>query len=189
MKFAQWFNENELTGQTPQTHPETLPDPRQFSYIACVLDLPEQGKLERDVMEWIKLTPQGSIPPNWTWRAHHMTVKPPGVSSADLERYRQFFGQIVHLTVYEIAANDKCVAVKVKPDKAFPIVAQVPHITVAHSNEVKPQYSNDLFGLVKSFPVPPRAYQSSFVAVMRDQRNVWPDKIGVDGMAVPQKVR
>lgn len=184
MNFAEWFTEMEaIQGQSP----EALPDPIQFSYIACVLDVLDQEALENAVSRWIQLTPQHFIPPGWTWRCHHMTVKPPGVSSQDMETYKPFFGQIVHLTVTEIVANDKCVAVKVKPDKSFRIVPAVPHITVAHSSEVKPMYSNELFTLVKSVPVTPLTLQSSFVAIKKDQRSEWP-KMGFP-MALPQKIK
>lgn len=182
MKFAQWFMENELTPQPEQQ----LPDARKFSYIACVLYLMEQEKLENNVLKWIQLTPQHAIPPNWTWRAHHMTVKPPGVSAQDLEAYKLFFGQTINLTITELAANDKCVAVKVKPDKVFRIISDPPHITIAHSNEVKPQYSNDLFKIVQSVPVPHLTVQAVFVAVMRDQQSSWPY---VKNLAIPSKVK
>jgi hypothetical protein len=171
MKFAQWFMENELTPPQPE---QQLPDARKFSYIACVLYLMEQEKLESAVLKWAESKIIPSIPPNWTWRSHHMTAKPPGVSAQDLEAYKPFFGQTINLTVTEIAADNKCVAVKVKPDKTFRIVSDPPHITIAHSSEVKPQYSNDLFKMVQSIPVPHLVVQAVFVAVMRDQQSTWP---------------
>lgn len=171
MKFSQWFAE--MDQQQP------LPDPRQFSYLACVLDLTGQTHLEALAEKWAMEKMGHSIPPNWRWRSHHMTVLPPrsgGLTLPDLELYKPFFGQMVKLHVTAIAADDKCMAVTVRADPAnFKIVAPVPHITVAHSNDVSPVYSNNLLmDRSKIHALDTTELLSTFVAVKRNQSDVWP---------------
>jgi hypothetical protein len=179
MKFAQWFAE--VDGQV------MLPDPLQFSYLACVLDLINQEHLKGLVKNWIFNNTGHSVPPDWTWRAHHMTVKPPGVTMKDMETYRAFFGQPVQLTITQIAYNGKvagsgsggedvgtCIAVKVKPNVSFPMTI-VPHVTVAHSRAVQPRVSNDLLADSHNiYAIDTLVIPSVFVAVYKDQQSVWP---------------
>lgn len=171
MKFAQWFAE--MDQQQP------LPDPRQFSYLACVLDLMSQNHLEPMAEKWSMEKLGHGIPPNWRWRAHHMTVLPPrsgGLQTQDLEAYKAFFGEIVRLHVTAIAADDKCIAITVRADPAnFKIVPAIPHITIAHSNDVSPVYSNNLLmDRNKIHPLEGTELLSTFVAVKKNQSDVWP---------------
>jgi hypothetical protein len=180
MKFAQWFAE--VDGQA------MLPDPIQFSYLACVLDEIHHDHLKSLVNEWMTANTGHSVPPDWIWRAHHMTVKPPGVTMKDMEIYRSFFGQPVQLSVTQIAYNGKvagrgsggenvgtCIAVKVKPNVSFPMTT-VPHITVAHSRAVQPRVSNDVLADSRNIYAINTAMilPSVFVAIYKDQETEWP---------------
>lgn len=174
MKFAQWFAEMDQQ--------QSLPDPRQFSYLACVLDLTSQGELEAMAEKWALEKMAHGISPNWRWRSHHMTVLPPrsggGLLIQDLEAYKPFFGEMVRLHVTGIAANDKVIAVTVRPDPAnFKIVPAVPHITVAHSNEVRPFVSNNLLmDRSKIYQFEGAELRSTFFAVGPEKAGsqVWP---------------
>lgn len=170
MKFAQWFTEEE--GQP-------LPDARQFSYIACVLDLMSQNHLEAVVKKWSLEKLGHGIPPDWLWKAHHMTVmfRQGGLLAQDLETYKHFFGQNVKLNVTGIAADDNCIAVTVKPDATFPLQNARPHITVAHSRSVSPVYSNTLLMDKKNIHTTEGVeINSVFAAVKKDQKSIWPEK-------------
>jgi len=163
MKFSQWFNEMEQQS--------AMPDAKQFSYLACVLDLISQRHLEAVVIK------QGhDIPSGWTIRAHHMTVKFNPLTQ-DMEAYKQFFGEDVHLAVTGIASDDNCVAVTVKPLASFPMTG-TPHITVAHSRSVSPVYSNNLLSdRSKIHQIETVDLNSIFAAVKKDQRSIWPEKL------------
>ncbi len=176
MKFSQWFNEMEQQS--------AMPDAKQFSYLACVLDLMSQNHLEAVVRKWL-LAQGHDIPSDWTIRAHHMTVKFNPLTQ-DMETYKQYFGEDVHLTVTGIASDDNCVAVTVKPSASFPMNG-LPHITVAHSRSVSPVYSNNLLSdRSKIHQIETVDLNSIFAAVKRDQRSIWPEKSFP--LAVPVKV-
>lgn len=138
MKFAQWYAEMD----------QQLPDPRQFSYLACVLDAGSQTQLENLAEKWAVEKLGHGIPPDWRWRSHHMTVLPPrsggGLLMPDLEAYKDLFGQMVKLHITGISADEKCMAVTVSSTPSFKIIPAIPHITVAHSNNVGPVCSNNL---------------------------------------------
>jgi len=179
MNFAQWFEME----QTP------LPDARQFSYIGCVLDLMSQEHLEGFAKKWSFEKLGHSIPPDWTYRAHHMTVlfRQGGLVMQDLETYRDLFGQDIQLAVTAIAADDNCLAVVVKPNKSFPMQNSQPHITVAHSKSVSPVYSNNLLmDRNKIHQVNPVSLNSVFAAVKKDQKSIWPEKSFP--LAMPSKI-
>lgn len=179
MKFSQWFAEME------QQNP--MPDAKQFSYLACVLDLMSQNHLESVVRKWL-LAQGKDFPSDWTIRAHHMTVKfrNGGLLNEDMEAYRQYFGEDVKLTVTGVAADDNCVAVTVKPSVGFPMQGN-PHITVAHSRSVSPVYSNALLAdRNKIQRIETVELNSVFAAVKKDQRSIWPEK--PFPLAVPVKV-
>lgn len=172
MNFAQWFAEEE------QIAPPT-PDARQFSYIGCVLDLMSQNHLEGVAKKWAIEKLGHGIPPDWTWRAHHMTVlfRQGGLTMQDMETYRALFGQDVKLHVNAIAADDNCIAVTVRPEPSFPLQNSIPHITVAHSKAVSPVYSNTLLMDRNNIhPVDAVELNSVFAAVKKDQRSIWPEK-------------
>lgn len=171
MEFAKWFMENDAASM--------MPDARQFSYIGCVLDQMSQNHLEGVVKKWAMEQMGHGIPPDWIWRAHHMTVmfRQGGLTTQDLETYRAFFGQDVKLHVNGLAADDNCIAVVVKPDPSFPMQNKIPHITVAHSKSVSPVYSNTLLmDRNKIHPVSSVELTSVFAAVKKDQHSIWPEK-------------
>jgi hypothetical protein len=173
MKFSQWFNEMEQQS--------AMPDAKQFSYLACVLDLISQKHLEAVVIK------QGhNIPSGWNIRAHHMTVKFNPLIQ-DMETYKQYFGEDVHLVVTGIASDDKCIAVTVKPSIAFPMTGK-PHITIAHSSSVSPVYSNNLLSDDKKFSkIETVDLNSVFAAVKRDQVSIWPEK--PFPLAIPSQIK
>lgn len=179
MKFSQWFNEMEAA----------MPDARQFSYIACVLDLISQNHLEAVARKWMLENVGHDIPPDWSIRAHHMTVlfRQGGLLITDMETYRTFFGQDVHLNINGIASDDNCVAVTVKPSVNFPMQNSIPHITVAHSRAVSPNYSNTLLMDKNKFHhTDSSSLNSVFAAVKKDQKSIWPEK--AFPLAIPVKV-
>lgn len=179
MKFLQWYTEMEQQS--------AMPDAKQFSYLACVLDLMSQNHLESVVRKWL-LAQGKDFPPDWTIRAHHMTVKfrNGGLLNEDMEAYRQYFGEDVKLMVTGVAADENCVAVTVKPSVGFPMQAN-PHITVAHSRSVSPVYSNTLLAdRNKIQRIETVELNSIFAAVKKDQRSIWPEK--PFPLAVPVKV-
>ncbi len=181
MNFALWFTEIEQQA--------AMPDPRQFSYIACVLDLMSQNHLEAAARKWMLENVGHDIPPDWSLRAHHMTVlfRQGGLMAQDMETYRNFFGQDVHLNITGIASDDNCVAVTVKPNANFPLQNAIPHITVAHSKQVSPVYSNNLLMDRNKFHhMDTGSLNSVFAAVKRDQKSIWPEKSFP--LAVPVKV-
>lgn len=178
MNFSKWYAEMDQ-----QNAP--LPDARQFSYLACVLDLLSQNHLEAVVRKWL-LSQGQDFPADWTIRAHHMTVKF-GVTTQDMEIYKQYFGEDVHLIVAGIAYDKNCVAVKVKPSVNFPMQPN-PHITVAHSRAVSPVYSNTLLADPHNIKhIDTVDLNSVFAAVKKDQKNIWPEKLFP--LAVPVKVQ
>lgn len=171
MNFTKWVEEQGLP----------LPDARQFSYIACVLDINSQNHLEGMAEKWFLEKFNHSLPPNWRWRSHHMTVlfRRGGLLTEDMEAYRSMFGQSVQLHITGISASDTCAAVTVRPNKSFNIINPRPHITIAHSNSVSPDKSNCLLDDSKNIQKLNEAVelQSVFVAVKRDQTHVWPEQV------------
>lgn len=175
MEFAQWFSEME---QQP------LPDARQFSYIACVLSLKAQETLELEVEKWLpqafenKIVDFKIIPPGWSWRTHHTTVIPPAVMIEDMEACRQFFGEIVPLTVTGIGVNENIIAVTIHPQKPLPFKGAItPHITIAHSRAVQPKDSNSMLMNRKNVhQFSATEVISVFSAVKKDQITIWPPK-------------
>lgn len=168
MKFSLWLNEMEQMA---------LPDARQFAYIGCVLEKISQNHLIGLARKLFMEQNGRDIPMNWTFRAHHMTVKfKPQVS--DLQALHQFFGKKVELHVISFASDENCAAITVSPTPVLP-VTNIPHITIAHSKSVGPVYSNTLLQN-KSKIIP--AYDnvaliSILLAVQHDQNKVWPETI------------
>jgi hypothetical protein len=168
MDFAKWMEEQ-----------SALPDARQFSYIACVLDKISQDHLEAAARKWLFENFGHDVPPDWTWRSHHMTVlfRQGGILTTDLEKYRNFFGEDVKLHITGIAADDNIMAARVQPSEKFEIQAAVPHITIAHSKRVGPNDSNRLLmdqGKIQAAQAVELI--SVFAAVKRDQVSIWPEK-------------
>ncbi len=131
MKFSQWIMLQETD----------LPD--NILYTACVLHRNSQQYLIGLVDKWMFENTGSGIPrQGWTMRAHHMTIKfrPRQI---DLEAVASLFGEEVSLTVTALAWDEYCIAVSVHPGKVLPL-GQVPHITIAHSRDVGPVYSNTL---------------------------------------------
>jgi Fungal tRNA ligase phosphodiesterase domain len=172
MNFTQWVEEQGLP----------LPDARQFSYIACVLDVLSQDHLEGMAEKWFLEKFSHSFPPNWRWRSHHMTVlfRIGGILTEDMEAYRPMFGQSVQLHITGIAANDVCAAVVVKPNKTFNVSNPIPHVTIAHSKSVGPNESNRLLADTNNIQRLNEVVElnSVFVAVKKDQVHVWPEQLG-----------
>ncbi len=170
MNFAQWV-ENEMT--------LPLPDAKQFSYIACVLDEMSQTHLESATKKWFFEFFGHDVPPSWSWRCHHMTVlfRQGGILTEDLEKYRQYFGDNVVLHIKAIVADDNAVAALVRPNINFPIQNPIPHITIAHSKSVSPVYSNSLLlNREKFHKVETVDVNSVFAAVKKNQTDIWPEK-------------
>jgi hypothetical protein len=181
MKFAQWYAEMDQQ--------EPLPDAKQFSYIACVLGKNTQTSLEGHAKNWYTEQSGNPLPTDWTWRTHHMTVlfRKSGLLTEDLEMYRQFFGEDVNLMVTGIAFNKECIALTVRPTVGFQIQPAIPHITVAHSHAVGPEYSNTLLMTRTNIhAVDGYSFPTVFSAVKKNQYTTWPAR-GF-AMAVPSRV-
>jgi hypothetical protein len=117
----------------------------------------------------------GNLPrKNWVGRAHHMTNFPPGkFKQADMEKLP--WGMEVHLKVTDWAADDLGIAVTVEPEEDVPFAAdQVPHITVAHSFDVRPVYSNTLLADRSKWRLPhePLTLMSYFVGFMQGDPSI-----------------
>lgn len=132
MNFSQWFQlqENEQM------------DANSILYVACVLNKISQSSLIADMQKEALAINGSMIPQNWIKRAHHMTIKfKPNQS--EVNSLSSLIGQEVHLTANYCAMDNYCIAVVVENDKNLKI-NQIPHITIAHSKDVKPVYSNTL---------------------------------------------
>jgi hypothetical protein len=133
MRFSQWMVLRE----------ETSIDAQDILYTACVLHRNSQHYLVNLVDKWMfEHTGSGISRQGWIIRTHHMTIKFKP-KQADLEAITPLLGEEVELIVTDIAYDDYGIAVKVYPKKALPI-GQIPHITIAHSHDVSPVYSNAL---------------------------------------------
>lgn len=135
MKFKHWLTEEYLS-YTPNV-----------IYIGAILTRDAQRKLFESVN---KIVP---IPQEWKRLCHHMTIR---FKPTDASQYPTF-GESVSLIVTDLAANEKCVAVKVEPNthkeqlKMPP--EQLPHITVATAPGVSPVYSNEILrGVTQKMP-------------------------------------
>jgi len=80
-----------------------------------------------------------SVPSNWKWFGHHMTINIGEISGELID----LINKKVKLTAYEIGVSDKAIALKVK---GFPSKNKIPHITLSvNINEGgKPKDSNDI---------------------------------------------
>lgn len=174
MNFAKWFTEMDQQ--------QTLPDPRQFIYIACLLDESVQDDLKKYAAKWISDNSGRTIPPNWIWKAHHMTVlfRGSGLVQKDMETYRNLWGEEITLTVTGIAFDldkQKIAAVTVKPSQSFPMQNVIPHITIAHEPSVGAKESNTLLmnhDLIHK--VNPVQLRSTFSALNDRRGLIWPPK-------------
>ncbi len=138
MNFKLWLEESEPPVQASQDI-----NANQVLYTACVLDKISQNYLIAEVEKLMIETLGSGIPRReWMVRAHHMTIKfrP---NQADIESIQDLLGQEVNLLVTDWAVDTHAVAVVVKPQTSLPTAA-IPHITVGHSRDVGPAYSNTL---------------------------------------------
>lgn len=167
MRFATWFEEEQM--QLPNI---------QGYYLACVLTQLGHDTLFNAVDKVFgRFSPDRglqNIPKNWRRVCHHMTVKfNPTIS--DFRKYEKFFGQEISLNVVGIAVDQYAVAVKVMPSPHVDSANVVPHITIAHSDQVRPVYSNELFELSELHPINLGNFSSEFLAVKLDKSGYWPE--------------
>ena len=144
-----------------------LPDVRRVLYIGCVLHRLSQQALISHAQRWFMETSGRNLPENWIKRAHHMTVKFKP-SQTDLDALSPLLGQIVPLEVVGLAADEFATAALVQPGKNLPLMQGSPHITIAHSREVMPVYSNTLVSNPsKISQVAPLTLESELVCVLQ----------------------
>ncbi len=151
MRFNEWLalqeseqivTPNDGFQPVPVTQPQ-LPDAKKVMYTACVLQKYAQTTLVTEVRRWMFENIGSDIPKDWIIRAHHMTVKFQPRQS-DIEAIASLLGKEVELQVTDFAKDDHGIAVVVKPKTNFPLGNAIPHVTVAHSRDVGPVYSNTL---------------------------------------------
>ncbi len=175
MKFTKWIELKE------NMEPKPAPDAKEIIYTACVLNKfsqeellaqCEQMMMETEGVSWRR--------PGWLVKAHHMTVLPPKPSQSDITAATNYFGEEVQLTVTDWVADEFCFAVVVRPSMPLSIKNAVPHITVAHSRDVGPKYSNILLlnrvnwrHLHKPFVL-----NSFYLAIGRNGLTTYPDMSG-----------
>ena len=163
MKFKTWLNEDQ----------QEIPDAKSFAYIGCVLHRHSQIELLNTIDQWMG----GGLPRrNWTGRCHHMTNFPPGQFKQE-NMATLPWGEDVQLNITGWAADQYGVTATVKPAQNVPFASgQTPHITVAHSFEVKPVYSISLLGEPGKWKPSPFSLTvtSYFLGVMHNQTSVWP---------------
>lgn len=169
MKFSIWLNEVEQ---------QMTPDARQFAYIGCVLEKISQNNLISIARELYNQQNGTNIPVNWTFRAHHMTVKFKP-QATDMQVLHPFMGQKIELHVIRFASDKDCCAVTVSSNPKLPIINGTPHITIAHSKAVDPVYSN---ALIQDKSKIISAHDNTelisiLLAVQHEQDNVWPKTV------------
>lgn len=182
LKFFHWLETLELT--TDKNKPS---DSRNISYVACVLDKNSKNLLLEEINAYLRSYKHVDgakgfygdnigIPSNFSIKAHHMTVRLGGNLDVFDMPYYPAFGSEVKLSVEGWAADKYCIAVLVKPDKELPNMNKHLHITIAHSAEVAPKYSNQLLEHANWNKVRNNLVLNSYlVAVYRDQKTVWPE--------------
>jgi len=156
---------------------QMTPDARQFAYIGCVLEKISQNHLIGLARKLFLQQNGRDIPMDWTFRAHHMTVKFKP-QPADMQALHQFMGQKVELHVVNFVSDENCCAVTVSSNPKLPVSNGISHITIAHSKAVSPVYSNTLLQNGKIIAAYDNAsLVSILLAVKHDQNKVWPETI------------
>lgn len=174
MKFSQWFAEND----------QPALDTKKY-YLACVLPMPVRNQLKAFVESNVH------IPPNWTFKTHHLTVKF-NLQLGDVEKFKNLFRQDVSIRVKALGWDEdkgkgiepaNCIAAVVeatveKTNEKIPVDNAIAHITIAHSHMVKPFYSNQMLADNKNIrPNTASAvqYNSIFCAVDKfNEDKFWP---------------
>jgi Fungal tRNA ligase phosphodiesterase domain len=172
MRFATWLHE-------VQQQMNQFPNPKSY-YLGCKLTPLSHDNLHNEVNKVIGQYSNGqlqNIPPNWNIVCHHMTVKF-NLTIHDFEKYAALFGKPVKLQVIGIAADENAVAVKVISNPHLEVEpGKIPHITVAHSSNVTPYYSNTLLKNSKIQPWNMGPFDSDFVAINKNKDDSdWPNK-------------
>lgn len=112
------------------------------------------------------------IPPDWTKKAHHMTVQ------ANEEDFNKPGGpprgSAVALVVSHVVANKRAIAVVVRPTRQLSIKNKNPHITVAVAPGIQPSYSNELLTVAEWQPMQPFMLRSWLLDVFHDQTKTAP---------------
>ncbi len=184
MKFTEWklMKESNMTqiqrdNPTAEMPKVELPDPRQQAYLGCVLHRIAQQTLIDTVNRWaFSVNGVGMPRQGWLGKAHHMTCKFKPMQ-ADIETCANTFGKQIELTVVGWAMDDHCIAVVVDGTPVPPLMQGLPHITVAHSHEVSPVYSNTLLADKSKWlrmPTSMGPLMSFFLAVAHNQSVTFP---------------
>jgi hypothetical protein len=167
MKFSMWLNEAEQQF--------ALPNAKDFAYLACVLEKMSQEHLKFLAQNLWAQQNKDNMPNDWTFICHHMTITP-NVTTSVLQEYYNYLGSTVQLQIVGFASDKDACAVIVKPNINIHVVPVIPHVTVAHSHNVKPFYSNHLLTkkdrimhVNESTPL-----MSILLAVGRDGKSTWP---------------
>lgn len=169
MEFREWLVENMI-------------DAKRVAYTACVLHKFSQKALVEKMRKLMFETVGSDIPEDWIIRAHHMTIKF-APNQSDIDVIAPLLGKEMPLEITDWALDDYCVAVVVKPKVALSGV-KIPHITVAHSRDVRPIHSNTLLAHKASWmsldgvaaPLAELGELNSEVAcVLRDQTSTYPE--------------
>ena len=168
MNFAKWYTEMEQS--------VTFPDPRKY-YLACVLNPLSQHNLKNFAENKYLEQMSQRIPNNWVFKCHHTTVKF-NCTLQDFQKFQNLFEETIQIKVLYLAWDDNCIAAKIATHPTVPGDNSDPHITIAHSNNVKADYSNAM--LANKNNIKPQTNHemelpSVFLAVLKyDQTKTWP---------------
>jgi hypothetical protein len=172
MKFSRWIIMKEGTAMHVESQ---FPDAKKVLYIACVLTKTNQDALVSNAAKWFIETTGHAPPLNWIVRGHHMTVKY-RLLQEELDLFSPLLGQDIPLEVISFAVDDFGAAVRVRPGRSLPIIQPNSHITIAHSPDVTPVYSNTLLQKTGGSRVSPLILQSELVCLLLSG-NMFPNMI------------
>lgn len=148
-------------------------DVRDCAYISYVLDAYSQKELMNICQKAYFQKIGKYIPNNWSIKCHHATVVfSPKI--ADYEKYKKELGTEKDLLISSVAIDEHAIAAIVDNIRTNNAVA---HVTIAHSGDVTPVYSNTLLTNKNNDYDLNRDYEirSYFLMVGKNQNITYPD--------------
>jgi hypothetical protein len=148
-------------------------------YVAAVLTEPSQ----RTLID--RLKKETTVPPGWTFVAHHMTIAPPGDDAYRLftKQYPVQPGGKIELRAVAYAKDEKGLAVAVLSTPEYTALGGTnknPHITVAVAPGAKAFFSNQLLAENKHIALDPPVELTAHVCIVSaDSKQCIPDLKGL----------
>lgn len=166
--FSEWVKQVKKENMNETEALAGKPNSSEIIYVAAMLTRASQVELWETVKNMV------DIPNDWKKFCHHMTIRFKPTDDHQLP----VFGEDVSLLVQEVSADEKGIAVKVKPDTAsFDMpVDQIPHITIATAPRISPVYSNELLrkGIGVRLPQPLRL--TAFTGAKMKNGSIMPER-------------